>query len=546
MFQSPLKTVTEKLKPTQSKSGISSLKFERASDFKKFIGFIKTETEELEKIKLPTIAEVKPKSKSGGLLGLLGLGLLGGLGSAFGRGESNERTSSEGGTASEFNNELLLTKNIRKVQKNFGGSKFFKSDKSLKKAFKKTFKKPSKSQIQDLKLKKGVRKTIRENKIKELLKEKKLLEDQKRFSKKFKFGDDLDMKILKEDIKVINDDIKNLVDASKVDDDIFKIIDSEKYTTSNFKSRVNALRQIIDESKVSFDRRGNVKFAPQSDLASRLTIQNIINSSPQGKDLIKNITKMDPLLFDVPEGGTLFSKILGKNKGIKIENKMGIVRESLDDAFTNIGKKTKPLRKFFAPAAKNIGKIKIPFTGIKLTSLSGLKGIFLPLDLINLGVSFNELGLVDFSDGILKPKVGRDNIVTSVYDMFTAFYNAGVEGLGFDDAHKRLKISKPKDRDISGSIIPFTNIGAYKINPRRIVDTYNEEILEARKNKKLRDIFNASNFDTSMLNNPNIQFPKSNVFAIQKPNGADFAVPYEYSEGLYDFTMPLKIKLNKQ
>ena len=128
---------------------------------------------------------------------------------------------------------------------------------------------------------------------------------------------------------------------------IFKIIDSEKSTTSNFKSRVNALRQLIDESKVSFDRRGNVKFAPQSDLASRLTIQSIINSSPQGKDLIKKIARMDPLLFDVPEGGTLFSKILGRAKGIKIENKMGIVRESLDDAFTNIGKKTKPLRNFF-------------------------------------------------------------------------------------------------------------------------------------------------------------------------------------------------------
>ena len=101
MFQSPLKTVTEKIKQTQSKSGISSLKFERASDFKKFIGFIKTETEELEKIKLPTTTEKKPKSKSGGLLGLLGLGLLGGLGSAFGGdgGESNVRTS-EGGTAS--------------------------------------------------------------------------------------------------------------------------------------------------------------------------------------------------------------------------------------------------------------------------------------------------------------------------------------------------------------------------------------------------------------------------------------------------------------
>ena len=98
MFQSPLKTVTEKLKPTQSKSGISSLKFERASDFKKFIGFIKTETEELEKIKLPKATEIKPKSKSGGLFGLLGLGLLGGLGAAFGgdSGESNERTGSEG------------------------------------------------------------------------------------------------------------------------------------------------------------------------------------------------------------------------------------------------------------------------------------------------------------------------------------------------------------------------------------------------------------------------------------------------------------------
>ena len=545
MFQSPLKTVTEKIKPTQSKSGISSLKFERASDFKKFIGFIKTETEELEKIKLPTTTEIKPKSKSGGLLGLLGLGLLGGLGSAFGGGESNERTGSAGGTASEFNTEILLTKNIRKVQKNFGGSKFFKGDKSLKKTFKKTFKKPSKSEIQDLKLKKGFRKTIRENKIRELLKDKKILEDQKRLAKTLQFGDDVDMKILQKEINFINQEIKNLVNASKVEDDIFKIINSEKSTTSNFNSRVNALRQLIDESKVSFDRRGNVKFAPQSDLASRLTIQNIINSSPQGKDLIKKIARMDPLLFDVPEGGTLFSKILGRDKGIKIENKMGIVRESLDDAFTNIGKKTKPIRKFFSPVGKMVGKTKIPFTGIKLGSLSGLKGIFFPLDVLNVGLTFNELGFVDFSDGILKPKAGRDNILTHLYDGFTKMYNAGVEGLGFDDAYKRLLITKPKDREVSGSVIPFTNIGAFKKNPRRITDAYNEEILEAREAKKLRDAFKMT-FDSSMLNNPNIQFPKSNVFAIQKPNGADFAVPYEYSEGLYDFTMPLKIKLNKQ
>ena len=122
MFQSPLKTVTEKIKPTQSKSGISSLKFERPSDFKKFIGFIKTETEELEKIKLPKATEIKPKSKTGGLLGLLGLGLLGGLGSAFGGGDggsdddSNLRLGSAGGTSQQLSSRLLLTKNITRVR----------------------------------------------------------------------------------------------------------------------------------------------------------------------------------------------------------------------------------------------------------------------------------------------------------------------------------------------------------------------------------------------------------------------------------------------
>ena len=60
MFQSPLKTVAEKLKPTDSKSTVSSLRFERSSDFKKFITFIKDETKELEKIKLPSATEIKP------------------------------------------------------------------------------------------------------------------------------------------------------------------------------------------------------------------------------------------------------------------------------------------------------------------------------------------------------------------------------------------------------------------------------------------------------------------------------------------------------
>ncbi len=416
--------------------------------------------------------------------------------------------------------------------------------------FKKTFPKPDKKTLLKMKeTRKNSRLRIRRfNKtIKDITNE--LNEAQYAKTELLKKGYGLDDPF----VQIYDDEIRKLKNFQKKalmmrDFEELKI-EANKPVGSFSTEKLKITRQILDDANVSFIKEGKGKFkaifGEGFEVTDRKFIETILRENPNAAEFFKKIKGLDPLLFDVPQGGTLFSKILGKDTGIKIENKMGIVRESLDDAFTTIGKTTKPLRNFFAPAAKNLGKTKIPFTKIKLTSLSGLKGIFLPLDLINLGVSFNELGLVDFSDGILKPKVGRDNIVTSVYDMFTAFYNAGVEGLGFDDAHKRLKISKPKDREISGSIIPFTNIGAYTINPRKIVDAYNQEILEAREAKKLRDAFKMT-LDTSMLNNPNIQFPKSNVFSIQKPDGAEFAVPYEYSEGLYDFTMPLKIKLNKQ
>ena len=90
MFQSPLKTVSEKIRPTTSKSSISSLNFDRSSDFKKFLNFLKVETKELEKIKLPKTSEVKPAGKRKGVFGLLGLGLFGLLGSALGEGDKGE------------------------------------------------------------------------------------------------------------------------------------------------------------------------------------------------------------------------------------------------------------------------------------------------------------------------------------------------------------------------------------------------------------------------------------------------------------------------
>ena len=86
MFQSPLKTVAEKIKPTDTKSSVSSLRFDRSSDFKKFINFIKNETEQLEKIKLPTTTEIKGRggSKLPGAAGILGLGIFGLIASLFG------------------------------------------------------------------------------------------------------------------------------------------------------------------------------------------------------------------------------------------------------------------------------------------------------------------------------------------------------------------------------------------------------------------------------------------------------------------------------
>lgn len=552
MFQSPLKTVTEKLKPTQSKSGISSLKFERASDFKKFIGFIKTETEELEKIKLPTTTEIKPKSKSGGLLGLLGLGLLGGLGAAFGGDGSNERTGSEGGTASQFNTGILLSKNIKKTQKNLGLTKSVKKGKSeykkVKNMFKKSFPKPDKKTLLKMKeTRKNSRLRIRRfNKtIKDITKE--LNEAQYAKGELLRDGATLDDPF----VQIYDDEIKKLKNFQKRalamrDFEELKI-EANKPIGSFSTEKLKITRQILDDANVSFvkDGKGGLKavFGEGFEVADRKFIETVIKENPNAAEFFKKVKGLDPLLFDVPQGGTLFSKILGKDRGIKIENRMGIVRESLDDMFTGIGKKTKPIRKFFSPVAKTIGNTKTVKGALQLG-----RNIAKPVDigLTTITAPF-QLGILENRGGLFNPKIGldRSNIVTHLYDMFTTFYNAGVEGLGFDDAHKRLKISKPIDREVSGSIIPFTNIGAYKYNPRRITDAYNEEILEAREAKKLRDAFKMT-FDNSMLNNPNIQFPKSNVFAIQKPDGAEFAVPYEYSEGLYDFTMPLKIKLNKQ
>ena len=543
MFQSPLKTVVEKLKPTESKTSLSSLRFERPSDFKKFIKFIKTETEELEKIKLPTTTEIKPKTGTPGLLGLGALGLFGLLGSAFGGGENEEnlRLGSAGQT-SPIKSNLFLTKNLKKVKKNLGLTKSLKGV-NFKKILKKVFPKKIKQSVKkSLFVQRATRFEEVSVAIDELVKKKRDIEDKRRGMKRRGLGFVLD-DVYKDQIKDLNERIKKLRDVRVSDDALFNIL-TQDVGTSDFKLNVNVMRELIDEAKVSFDKQGNIKFGVDVDNISRITIENQIleiddvikelrkkgklkNFDPNvsGKSIVKQLSIMDPLLFE-PLNPPSF-------KGFT-------PREFLDKRFTEIGKITKPVRKTLL---KNFLKTKIPFTGIKLSQAFRLCGKFLmPVDIALTAISAPfQLNIIENRGTFFNPQFGLDrtNIVTHLYDLFTHFYNAGVEGLGFSDANKRLFISKPIDRYVTGSLIPFTNIGAYKTNKRRKVDADNKKILDARR---MRDLFNRSLGD--QMNGQQMELLKSVPFASSTSDGAEFSIPPDpLNSGSFDYNLPIYSKL---
>ena len=81
---SPVKKISEKIKPI-SESGkrkVSRLKFDRKSDYKTFLDFIKKNTKDLEEQQVK-----KEKTSNKGAFGLIGLGILGGL---FGGGKNED------------------------------------------------------------------------------------------------------------------------------------------------------------------------------------------------------------------------------------------------------------------------------------------------------------------------------------------------------------------------------------------------------------------------------------------------------------------------
>ena len=552
MFQSPLKTVAEKLKPTDSKSTLSSLRFERSSDFKKFITFIKDETKELEKIKIPSETEIKPKTGTPGLLGLGALGLFGLLGGAFGGGENEEnlRLGSAGQTT-PIKSNLVLTKNVRKVGKNVGSSKFIGNKKGLKKTFRKLFGRTRSGKLRKIEKIAKVRLELLQAKLGEAVSRR----DDIFAKRKIAIRKGQPTIILDRLLKGVNKEISKLQNFIIEDTLNFREKSLRQFSLGN----VAAMKEIIKESKLTFKSGsigkplfgpGNFRFMAGADATSIESIQNMIASNPKkAEKFLKGVLSMDDLLFPPTKIPTFKVPFF---KDIKGANLTFTPREFLDKRFTEMGKITKPLRNLFGSQLKNLGKTKIPGSrlvtfgkGIKFSS--GAKGLFLPLDLLNFGVTVYDLaiaqgsplGFVDFSDGVTKPKIGRDNILTGLYDIFTHFYNSGVEGLGFSDANKRLFISKPKDEYVKGSLIPFTNIGAYKVNPRRDVDAKNKKILDARR---MRDLFNRSLGDpiSGQQNNLLKSFPLAEF----NSDGAEFS--FGLGEPLNSFGIFTEYKLNQK
>ena len=103
---SPVKKVVEKLNPFSQKNKISRLRFERKSDYKTFLKFVKDNTKEIEDIKIPDPEDKKRK----GLLiggGILGLALL----ASLGRGDDDDS-----GTPRKIGEVKNLNDVLRKVK----------------------------------------------------------------------------------------------------------------------------------------------------------------------------------------------------------------------------------------------------------------------------------------------------------------------------------------------------------------------------------------------------------------------------------------------
>ena len=442
MFQSPLKTVAEKIKPTDTKSSVSSLRFDRSSDFKKFIKFIKNETEQLEKIKLPTTTEIKGRggSKLPGAAGILGLGLFGLIASLFGgddKGKGDNKFRVGGAEASSIPTvpPLGLGSVVRKTPIKLA------TNKKLKLSLTKT---EFESRKADLKKYYSRNKKIKE----ELIRNNKLFTDELKKRRKLKFarmreilGEKgfkregysfvplKDFEIEKKFLEVVNKnkDIKIL--PGQIDQELANIISEEFQKKKIFfinpddPKMTRALeKKIIAQEAAEELRKQIVKPITLEDVKG---VEELAKPFKGMSELDKTDMKEARALLNTPEFKTLlkedkFQKITGTNtpKARSFFGGKFTPKYALDDFFTGVGEKTKGFRDFMSrPFMKGqkptgFGKALMPVMGFgsKL-----LKGGGFGLDLFSAIFATAEL-----IDGFI---VG-DNILTAYYDLGVAVHNA--------------------------------------------------------------------------------------------------------------------------
>ena len=470
MFQSPLKTVSEKIKPVDSKSSVSSLKFERPSDFKKFINFIKNETEELEKIKLPKTTELESKSKRGGVLGLLGLGLFGLLGSAFGDGDGNDRFSIAGGTKSQFEKldlvpiggvanlrkakvgSLNLQESLRKRRKQKFGEKTTGEMKAGKKyqtkkgkvtvEEKKYEKMRTKRRVikKDLALQyKELLKKSNEIQLKSTLKDFEQLENTKRgrrISKKYATGFDKSIpEMINENpaqkLRRIAQEIQNETDPVRK-----KMLQDQLSDPKNSLSQAEMKQQMGQYTQKDFDEADKLakkeaqKLKAEKELLKKYKDQ--LKTERKKRFKKRYAFRGDPKLkmnFD----------LFGKN--VKFTPK-----DFLSGKFKQFGTATKPARDMFTKTMSKIPGSKATFGAGK----SILKGLGKRYDIIT--TLFEGYQLV-------KGFVVGDNILTAYYDLGVAIHNmfqpdkAKLMTYITNHQDSRLKVKKQeKNQKILGEI----------------------------------------------------------------------------------------------
>ena len=464
MLNSPLKTVVDKIKPVKSKSTVSSLRFERSSDFKKFIRFIKDETEELEKIKLPTKSDVEPKSKTP-VLGLFGIAAFAGLLALFG-GDKNKKTkepfvSFEGGSKLAVQSSVMGTKIRKPIEK-------FRTDPKTKKQFKK-----EKGQIifnSKKRLKKIFNKIVNrvvDPRTGERLSLKKFLKSNK-LSLKTLFGERRQLRknmdrLSMERVSMADAEyFRSIVKLQNIEVRIRELLTERKILGRKIKFNnltVSAIREMMDDSKLP----GDVGSKALNEL------ELLREADPRFKTVIeKEIGKIDPLAFNPKKIPTFKIPFFKDKRGA---NFTFTPRDFLSKQFKTIGKKTKGFRVGVSSIAK-----KTPLLG---SSIRFLRSPIVQGGLSKLNFALLAGGFVyDIGDQL----IAGDTIFHEFYNSFVRFNNES--GAGSKDPSK-LRLFRGKKTGLPQEKLDI-------INATR--DRKNQEILK-RRNAAIEANKNSNNSD---------------------------------------------------